>query len=182
VTNAKVLLLCDDPDIGKYWTHWLGLSDIEVAPVASAREASEQWSREPRDLIIIDLYRNLSEEIRSCVQLTGQVANLILLYTYRSQEPEILQAYDAGVDDCVTKPLSNFVLLAKVRAWLRHSWNVPASALEPIQVGNFRLEPRERRVVTPDESIVHLTNLEFRLFYLLLSLEQIYKLRLESVP
>lgn len=166
--NAKVLLACDDQDIGQYWTHWLGLRSIEVTQVTSGGEALVEWSNYARDLIIVDFYQRLSDEIRTCRQLRSEVANPLLLYTYRSQDPEILELYQAGADDCLIKPLSNFVLLAKVQAWLRHSWSVPASALEPIQVGDFRLEPGQRRVVKSDESIVNLTNLELRLLYVLM--------------
>jgi len=65
--------------------------------------------------------------------------------------------------------MSPRLLLAKVRDWLRRSWTIAAEALDPLQVGDLRLESTGRQVVTADGYGVKLTNLEFRLLHLLMS-------------
>ena len=47
-------------------------------------------------------------------------------------------------------------------------WTVTGEALETLQVGDLRLEPAKRQVITPEGKAVRLTNLEFRLLHLLM--------------
>jgi DNA-binding response OmpR family regulator len=41
------------------------------------------------------------------------------------QRTEILEAYQNGVDECVIKPISPAIFLAKIIAWSRRSWSEP---------------------------------------------------------
>ena len=93
----------------------------------------------------------------------------ILLFLPAYHEAEILQAYEAGVDDVVVKPISPAIFLAKIRAWIRRSWTVPTAELSQVKAGKHRLDPARRCLITPDGVGINLTNLEFRLLHLLMS-------------
>lgn len=92
-----------------------------------------------------------------------------MLLTPGRNEAHILEVYQAGVDECIVKPVSPSLFLAKVGAWLRRSWTIPAEAMEDLQVGDVRLEPARREVAIATGSAVKLTNLEFRLLHLLMT-------------
>lgn len=79
---------------------------------------------------------------------------------------EILEAYQAGVDECVVKPISPAIFLAKILAWARRSWSQPMS---PLRIGPLRLDPAHRSAIAVAGQEVRLTNLEFRLLHLLMS-------------
>ena len=78
------------------------------------------------------------------------------------------EAYQAGVDECVAKPVGPALFLAKVKVWLRRSWTVPAETLEVVQSNDLYLDPYARQVKRASGERVRLTNLEFRLLYLLM--------------
>jgi two-component system KDP operon response regulator KdpE len=93
----------------------------------------------------------------------------ILLLTRKSDEIFQMEAYRAGVDECILQPITPLLFLAKVRAWLRQTRNLPYAAVENVHTGRFVLEPGCRRLSLPDGSSAQLTNLEVRLLYILMS-------------
>src|SRR5262249_46951088 len=68
----------------------------------------------------------------------------------------------AGADDYVTKPFSANELLARVRANLRRSAASLEATAEPIEEGDFYIDP-ESRIVRVAGKDVHLTPKEFDL-------------------
>jgi len=167
--DAKVLLVSDDPETRQVWGYALSQQEIEVVPVESATGALDRWAEESFDLIVIDVHTPELDAIDICGRLRAEAINPILLFTPSRNEAHILEAYRAGVDECITKPIGPSLFLAKVRAWLRRSWTVPAEILDSLQVGDLRLDPARREVITATGSAVKLSNLEFRLLHLLMS-------------
>lgn len=169
IVGAKVLLVTDDSQIGRVWAYALGEMGLEVALAGSADEAMTRWADEVFDLVLIDAHTSQLDIIDLCQRLHAEAANLILLLTPRTDEAHLLEAYQAGADECISKPISPSLFLAKVKTWLRRSWTLPTEALDALQAGDLQLDPTRRQVVTPTGSVVKLTNLEFRLLHLLMS-------------
>lgn len=167
--NAKVLLISDNIAAGQIWIQTLKQKGLEAVLVGSIEEALTRWIEDTLDLIIFDIYNPQLDEIDLCRQLRAEVINPILLFTSKSDEVHLLEAYEVGLDECIVKPISPLLFLAKVTAWLRRSWAVPAQALDCLQVGDFQLDPVQRHLLIPSGSVVKLTNLEFRLLHLLMS-------------
>ena len=78
----------------------------------------------------------------------------------------MLEAYNVGVDECVVKPISPSIFLAKIVAWSRRNWSEPMS---PRHTNKLRLDPSHRSAIGGNGQDVRLTNLEFRLLHLLMS-------------
>jgi DNA-binding response OmpR family regulator len=167
--KGKVLLVSDDSESAGFWAYALGQKGLEVVRAGSAEEALDRWRAETFDLIIIDVYTPQLDGVDLGRRLRAEAVNPILLLTPDGAEANLLEAYQAGVDECVVKPISPRLLLAKVRDWLRRSWTIPAEALNTLQAGDLRLESTGRQVVTADGYGIKLTNLEFRLLHLLMS-------------
>ena len=68
----------------------------------------------------------------------------IIMLTARCEEPERLLAFEAGVDDYVSKPFSVRELLARIKAVLRRSAGADDDAA--IEVEGLRLDPASHRV------------------------------------
>src|SRR5258706_16154865 len=93
----------------------------------------------------------------------------ILLFLPAHQEAQVLEAYAAGVDEVVIKPISPPIFLAKIMAWVRRSWIMPVDGLSLVRAGKNRLDPTQRCIVDSNGAEIKLTNLEFRLLHLLMS-------------
>lgn len=164
----KVLLLSDDTEPLKLWAYGLAQRGISATIADFIKERPEQYLQEPSDVVIIDVYGASREALALCRRLRSQLVNPILMLAYITSEPQMVEAYEAGVDECIPKPIGLRLMVVKVRAWLRRAWTVPTEALTGLAVEGFRLDP-DRRVLSLDSTEVKLTNLELRLVHLLMS-------------
>lgn len=169
IASNVVLLVSNDSESAQVWAYALRRMGLEVVLVSSAGEALLCWEHGRFDLTLIDVCGPELDGIDLARQLCAEAVNPVLLLMPSYDEVSILHAYRVGVDECVIKPVSPALFVAKVRAWLRRAWTVRAGALEGLCVGALRLIPMERAVLLPDGSSVKLTNLEFRVLHLLMS-------------
>jgi len=171
VTQAipKVLVICKCPDTGPVWAFSLQQKQIQVFLETSIANAMQRWEEEVPDLIILDSCDAGNLELNLIKEFRQETSLPILLLTPRREEEYLLEAYRSGADECILKPVSPAMFMAKTRSWLRRCWMFPSSVLEPIKAGKFHLIPSERSLVRDDEAPMRLTNLEFRLMYAMMS-------------
>lgn len=168
-TSHAVLLISNDCESAAVWAYVLRRIGLDVTLANSTGEGLRLWRQGQFDLILVDVCDSASDHIELVRQLCAEAVNPVLLLTSTHDEAYVLRAYRAGVDECVVKPISPALFLAKVRAWLRRAWTVRTSALDGLCMGPLCLVPLERAVLLPDGTKVRLTNLEFRVLHLLMS-------------
>jgi DNA-binding response OmpR family regulator len=125
--------------------------------------------KETPNLIILDVNYPKNLIIQLIRALRDETVTPIFLVTKNMTDDDLLEVYHAGVDDCLVKPFSPSIYLAKIRVWLRHSPNINAESLEPLKAGNILLLPSDRTITVGKNYPIHLTNLETRLLYSLMS-------------
>ena len=87
----------------------------------------------------------------------------------RTQEQDKVLALDLGADDYITKPFGNSELLARIRTALRHTMQHQTGSdplLHPYRHGGLTID-FEKRLVTRDETDIHLTQNEYKIVALL---------------
>ena len=166
---AKIFVVCDQEDTAPVWGYILRQRGLIVILERSVERAIDRWSSEMPDLVVIDLNVGHAERMELYQKFRAVSVAPILLFLPTYHETEILEAYHAGIDDVVVKPVSPSIFLAKILAWMRRSWTVPIDNLSLIKAGKHRLDPSRRCVTDPDGIEIRLTNLEFRLLHLLMS-------------
>jgi two-component system response regulator RegX3 len=167
---GKILLISDDVETAQIWSYVLSQKGIDSSLVTPTDEDSTERRPEyAHDLMIVDAVSPQMNVTRLIRRLRTEATIPILVLLPKEDEPVFLEAYDAGADEVITKPISVRLFLAKVKAWMRRSWTVPASMLSSFQVGDFRLDPSQRQLVVPSGKVIKLTSLEFRLLHVLMS-------------
>ncbi len=166
---SKIFVVCNQKDTAPVWGYILRQQGLIVILETSLEKVMDRWSAEMPDLVVIDL--NTEHEARMELYQKFRAVSVapILLFLPAYHEAEILEAYHAGVDDVVVKPVSPAIFLAKILAWMRRSWTVPVAGLSLVKAGSHRLDPAHRCMIDPDGLEIKLTNLEFRLLLLLMS-------------
>jgi len=162
----RVFVVCDQTDTAPIWGYIIREKGLVAIIETSVQRAMERSMEEIPDLIIIDITAPHAQRIELCKKVRALSASPILLFLPANYETEILEAYQAGVDECVVKPISPAIFLAKIMAWARRSWTVPMS---PVRTDRLRLDPARRSAIHPGGQETRLTNLEFRLLHLLMS-------------
>jgi len=165
----KIFVVCDQSDTAPVWGYILRQQGLHVILETSLEKAIDRWSAEMPDLIVLDLNVAHHDPIELYKKFREVSVAPVLLFLPTHHETQILEAYAAGVDEVVVKPISPAIFLAKIMAWVRRSWTVPVAGLSLVKVGSHRLDPARRCVINPEGLEIRLTNLEFRLLLLLMS-------------
>jgi DNA-binding response OmpR family regulator len=165
----KVFVVCDQSDTAPVWGYILRQRSLNAILEPSPDKAVERLSAEILDLIVIDTDVARNDPLQLCRKFREVSVAPLLLFLPTYHEMQVIDAYAAGVDEVIIKPISPPIFRAKVSAWLRRSWTVPVKGLGFVKAGRHRLDPTHRCIVNPDGVEVNLTNLEFRLLLLLMS-------------
>jgi len=164
--KPSVFIICDQDATAPIWSYIIREKGLNAVLETSLQRALEQTVDTIPDLFIVDLNAPHAQRMELCRKLRGGSASPILLFLPFNNESEIIEAYHNGVDECVVKPISPAIFLAKIMAWSRRSWSEP---MTPRQTGKLRLDPSHRSAMGANKREFKLTNLEFRLLHLLMS-------------
>lgn len=165
----KIFVVCDRTDTAPVWGFILRQQGLVVILETSLDKAVDHWSMEMPDLVVIDIDTTHQDPMLLYKKFRAVSVAPILLFLPAHHETQILEAYAAGVDEVVVKPISPAIFLAKIVAWVRRSWTLPVDGLSLVKAGKHRLDPTRRCLIDPNEQEIKLTNLEFRLLHLLMS-------------
>lgn len=165
----KIFVVCDQIDTAPVWGYILRQQGLVVILETSLEKALERWAAEMPDLVVIDVDAAHRDPVAVYKKFRAVSVAPILLFLPAHHEKLILDAYAAGVDDVIVKPITPAIFSAKVQAWGRRSWMVSVDGLRNVRAGRHRLEPGRRAILDPGGKEIRLTNLEFQLLHLLMS-------------
>jgi len=160
--RSRVLVVDDETQITRVLKTALQSQGYEVKTAADGEAALDLAVDWIPDLIVTDLSMPKMTGIELCRLVRERSQVPIIVLSVREEEKSKVQALDAGADDYVTKPFSVNELLARVRANLRRVAATREETAEPLETGDFYINP-ESRVVRVRGSEIHLTPKEFEL-------------------
>ena len=164
----KVLVVSNSLTTGQLWAFSLQERKFDVIMEPNPSKLLRRWAEESPNLIVLDFSVQDLPILGMIRSLREESVVPVLLLTSNKEEPYVLEAYDSGVDECILKPISPSLFHAKVKAWLRRSWSVPTSALDPLKIGKVHLVPSDQTVAIEGGKPIHLTSLELRLLFILM--------------
>src|SRR5215216_3002300 len=167
--TPKVLIVSNQQTTGPLWVFSLQQQKLNVALESVPTNTLQRCEAEAPDLIILDISMPEAQILELLRDLRAEFLTPILLLAPARTEEFVIEAYKAGVDDCIPKPVSPSLFQAKVKVWLRRFGSVSADTLNPLKVGTLQLFPSERIVMLKNGGVIQLTNLELRLLYYLMS-------------
>lgn len=157
---ARILLLEDDPILGKGLKANLELAGHRVAWETTLKTAHQRNDAEAFELMILDLNLPDGSGLSFCQQMRSKGSRIpILVLSARTDEDTIEACFDAGADDYIRKPFSQRELLARIKSALRE----PALRDEQIRAGPVLILVDQRRVLV-DGVEVDLKRREFDIF------------------
>ena len=119
--GKKILLIDDDPDVGRLVEAILSPMDITIYQSYSGLEGLKMSYEIHPDLVILDIMMPGLSGFDVCARLREMSSVPILMLTAYSNEKEMLRGFAVGVDDFVRKPFNKNEFEARVRALLRRS-------------------------------------------------------------
>lgn len=165
----KVLMFSYRLSTGMLWRYRLEENGINLVTEPNMTQMVERAQAENPDLILLDfdLFDRFTVPTIRKLRVEQSCPMVVLLTAWNADSA--VEIYHAGVDDCILKPVDTEVFVAKINAWLRQRMVVPAEMLYTLQVGKMLLDPGENTLRLENGILVRLTNIEFRLLYVLMS-------------
>jgi two-component system, OmpR family, KDP operon response regulator KdpE len=156
-----VLVVDDEPQILRVLRRSLESNGFGVVTATDAAAALSILRTTQVHMVITDLRMPDMDGVELCSEIRQSSSMPILIISVKGEEETKVRALDAGADDYVTKPFGMEELMARVRALSRRAAN-PSPESPVLSIGDFRIDPDQRRVFVREKE-VRLTPKEYEL-------------------
>jgi two-component system alkaline phosphatase synthesis response regulator PhoP len=158
----RILLVEDEPGLILTLTDRLTREGYAVESATDGEAGLERASREPFDLLLLDLMLPRMSGFDVCRELRRRaIETPIIMLTARGAVVDKVVGLKLGADDYVTKPFEMAELLARVEAHLRRTPAAPHPS-EGYAFGEVRVDFRKAEA-TKDGAPLELSAREFQL-------------------
>lgn len=167
--KTSVLLVDDEKAIRNFMSASLSTEGYRIIQADCGNEAISLAGSYNPELIILDLGLPDMDGLEVLKKIRETSSVPIVIVSARGCEDEKVKALDLGADDYVTKSFGTQELLARIRTALRHSNRIMTKEMgyaENFKTGGLEID-FEKRVVTVDGKVVHLTIMEYKILGLL---------------
>ena len=160
---SRIVVIDDEPNLRHTLSYTLRQEGYEVAAAADGEEGLVLVASAKPDLVILDVMLPKIDGFEVCRRIRRSSRVPVLMLTARDTELDKVVGLEIGADDYLVKPFSMRELIARVRAMLRRSTQVPdvASPAE-IEHDGLHIDTTKHRV-TRDGQDVALRPKEFDL-------------------
>ena len=169
--NKNILVVEDDSGIKELISFNLSNQGHQVFEANNGELGIEKARKKLPDLILLDLMLPGMHGLDVCriIKADQETKDIpIIMVTAMGQEEDIVKGLETGANDYITKPFSIKVLLARVSAVLRRSFEeYDQDSDKSLLINGISIKPRLREVRVEDKVIDNLTFSEFKILYLL---------------
>lgn len=168
VTSAKILIVEDEPQINRLIELVLQSAGYhKIQKAFDGLQALEIVKKYKPDLVLLDVMLPKVDGFSVLKQIkenTSLKSTQVIMLTARKMEEDVLQGFEYGAIDYISKPFSNKILLARIKAHLEILQFIPSVDTYK----NIELDD-EKKIVKVDNEVVELTNFEFKILQIFMS-------------
>lgn len=140
--NQEILLAEDDASLNRGISLKLQKEGYTVHSAGCIQEARILFQKHRISLIICDIGLPDGSGLDFCMEIRRQSNVHFLFLTAMDTEIDMINGYEAGADDYITKPFSLMVLISKVHAIMKRQ---PAEEKQILTSGDVTLYLKENR-------------------------------------
>ena len=170
----RILVVDDELDIREFVQYNLVKEGYEVACATNGREAVAMAVEFRPHLILMDMMMPVMDGREACRALRANPATAKIMIIFLSavcEEESLVECYEVGADDYITKPVSMRVLCSRVAAIKNRIQGEDLMASMP---NSARLIEDRHSYISADNGEVRLAVKEFEILRLLLSEPRIF--------
>ncbi len=166
----SILIIEDDIHIAELITLYLQNEGYRIVHLSSGLEGLNVARKAPFDLVILDRMLPEMEGLEVLKELRKTKAIPVLILSAKSDEIEKIIGLELGADDYLSKPFSPKELVARVKALLRRTRPSPFGEPQAARLhGEDLILDQEKWEVRQGKKIIHLSKIEFKILWALLS-------------
>lgn len=161
--NEKVLVVDDEPRVVHLVRNVLEAVGYDVVAAMNGEAAIEAVALEHPDLVLLDIRLCSGPDGYEVCRRIREFSDLgVVMLTAKARREDILEGFDAGADDYLTKPFDAKELVARVKAVLRRT-RCPEEVVEATRTcGDWQID-FARHTVTVRGERISLTPTEYGL-------------------
>ncbi len=160
---TKVCFVDDESNIRRLVAYDLKQAGYEFSLFENGQLAYEASKLTDFDVFIVDWMMPAMDGITLVKTLREEgVKALIIMLTAKSEEEDLIEAFESGVDDYLTKPFSSRELMVRIKA---HLQRVKSQVESTMTIQGLLINPSKREV-TFQHQLIDLTKTEFDLLIL----------------
>lgn len=168
----NILLLEDDESLNSGISFMLKREGYNVFSVSNIQQAKEFFCNNNIDLIISDINLPDGDGLLFCKDVRKTSDVFIIFLTALDEEVNIVNGYNVGGDDYITKPFSLIVLISKINALMKRI-NKEESKFKYIVSDEITFYLEELKIIKNNEELI-LTKNEYKLLkYMMENSQQI---------
>jgi len=166
IKNAKILIVEDEPHINRLIELVL-ISDgfYNIKKTYDGSDAMKIIKSDKPDLILLDVMIPEIDGFTLCKTIKDDeyLKNIqVIMLTAKKMEEDILKGFESGAVDYISKPFSNKILLARVKAHLNNTNNLCS------MYKNLKIDDLTKTVIL-DNRKIDLTKFEFEILKIFIS-------------
>ena len=159
---SEILLVEDDDSLNRAISLKLSKEGYKVHRASNIKEAYALFNLHDVPLIICDICLPDGNGLDFCRNIRKNSIVIFLFLTAMDSEADIINGYECGADDYITKPFSLSVLVSKVNAIMKRYGTASGNIKNIIRSGDITLFTEENRAKKGDQYI-SLTANEYKL-------------------
>ena len=162
----RILIVEDDPGIASAIEQQAKLWDFDVRCVADFRNVMADFAEYNPHLVLLDIGLPFFNGYHWCSEIRKVSKVPILFISSASDNMNIVMAVNMGADDFIAKPFDQSVLIAKIQAILRRTYDLASSV--PVFEHRGALLSTGDNTLTFQGKNIPLTKNEYRILLALL--------------
>ena len=162
----KLLLVEDDPGIAAAVRSQAEAWDFSVCIPTDFRSVMEDFDHFEPHIVLLDIKLPFYDGYHWCREIRQRGRTPIIFISSASDSMNIVMAMNMGADDFIAKPFDGQVLMAKIQALLRRSYDFAAAA-PTLTCGEAILDTGEQSLLYRGERLT-LTKNEYRILLCLM--------------
>jgi len=167
--KARILLVEDEENFGSLMKNYLELSGYDVTWAKNGTEAYSSFMQNSFDLCILDIMMPYMDGFTLGQKIKAKNNTPFIFLSSKNNKSDILNGYQVGADDYLTKPFDTEILLLKIKILLerQNGQNSLKSDKYYFTFGNFEFTPSLRQLKHTNNSYIKLSPKEALLLKLL---------------
>ena len=161
---TRILLIDDDEKLAAPLAEYFARFDMTLTAVSHPQLGLDKLSREPCDLVILDVMLPDMDGFEVCRQIRRSSTIPIVMLTARGEVMDRVVGLELGADDYLPKPFEPRELVARVQNILRRS--IRKDTNTTMLFGDLSIDTSTRTVCVQGREI-DLTTMEYQLLSLL---------------
>ena len=166
--KTRILVVEDEESIQRGLCDVLAFHGYAPTACGNGEEGLSEALGGGYELVLLDVMLPGMNGLDVCSKIRAERPDqAILMLTARGSESDVLEGFERGADDYVTKPFSVSELLARVKALLRRAGGADAEAEEQFRFGAWQVDVPALRATCGDGRRIDLSAREVQILALL---------------